>query len=103
MQSISPCCPLFLFHVHNAANAITLLHVVERSSNISEWLSVSDELIDLELALHVVVNQIGELCTSFDAAKCTTLPDTSGDKLERWQGVSKKTILFPGAKGTYVS
>lgn len=43
-----------------------------------------DELVDLQLALHVVVNQIRELSAAFDAAEGAAFPDTAGDELECW-------------------
>jgi hypothetical protein len=43
---------------------------------------VGDELVDLQLALHVVVDQVGKLSAALDATEGTTLPHTAGDKLE---------------------
>ena len=43
---------------------------------------MSDELVDLELAAGVVVDEAGELAAALDAAEGTALPDTSGDELE---------------------
>lgn len=73
---------LCLSHVYHATNTITLLHDIERLVNILQSLSVSDKLIDLELALHVVINQIWELSSTFNATKSRSTPNTSSDKLK---------------------
>ena len=44
-----------------------------------------DELVDLEVALHVVCDQAGELCAALDTAECAALPHATGDELE-WAG-----------------
>jgi len=49
---------------------------------------VSDELIDLELAIKVILHQTGQLSAALDAAERTALPDTTGDELECCSGVS---------------
>ena len=43
---------------------------------------MSDEFVDLELALQVVVNEIWELGAAFDTAKSAAFPYTTGDQLE---------------------
>jgi len=73
---------LSLPHIDNAADAITLLHIVECGSDVVERLAVGDELINLQLALHVIVDQVGKLGASFDTTESTTPPDTAGDELE---------------------
>lgn len=42
-----------------------------------------DELVDLEVAIHVVGDETGELGAALDAAEGAALPHTSGDELER--------------------
>ena len=41
-----------------------------------------DELVNLKLAGHVVVDEVGELSTALDTTESTSLPDTTGDELE---------------------
>lgn len=43
---------------------------------------MGDELVDLEVALHVVGDKAGELSTALDTAEGASLPYTSGDELE---------------------
>ena len=71
-----------LVHVDDAADAVTSLHVLEGGVDLVERLSVGDELIDLELAGHVVVDEVGELSAALDTTESTSLPDTAGDELE---------------------
>jgi hypothetical protein len=47
---------------------------------------MGDELIDLELAVHVVGDEAGELCAALDAAEGAAFPDAAGDELEGWMG-----------------
>ena len=58
------------------------MHIVEGVVDAGEVLSVGDELIDLELAGHVVVDKTAHLAAALDAAKSTAFPDTAGDELE---------------------
>jgi len=43
---------------------------------------VRDELVDLELAGHVIVDQVGKLSTALDTTKGAAFPYTAGDELE---------------------
>jgi hypothetical protein len=43
---------------------------------------VGNELIDLELPRHVIVDEAGELRAALNAAERATLPYTTGDELE---------------------
>lgn len=36
-----------LFHIHDTADTVTLLHLLEGSVDVGEWLAVGDELINL--------------------------------------------------------
>ena len=71
-----------LAHVDDAADAVTSLHVLEGGVDLVERLSVGDELVDLELAVHVVVDEVRELSAALDTTESTSLPDTTGDELE---------------------
>ena len=50
MQSVFP-------HVHHTADTVAGLHVLERLVDLGERLAVRDELVDLQTAAHVVVDQ----------------------------------------------
>jgi hypothetical protein len=43
---------------------------------------VSDELVDLELAVHIVVDQTTHLSAALDTTECTSLPDATSNELE---------------------
>jgi len=47
-------------------------------------LAVSDELVDLEFAGHVVVDETGKLRATLDTAEGAALPSATGDELECW-------------------
>lgn len=71
-----------LAHVDDAADAVTSLHVSEGGVDLVERLSVGDEFIDLQLAGHVVVNEVGKLGAALDTTESASLPDTTSNKLE---------------------
>jgi len=73
---------LRLSHVHNTTNAVTSLHIAEGLVDLVERLPVRDELVNIELAVHVVLYKIGQLRAAFDTAKSTTLPNAASDELE---------------------
>lgn len=78
-------CPdLDLPHVNHASNAITSVHVVEGLVDAREVLSVGDELVDLQLAAHVVVDEAAHLTATLDTAESAALPHAAGDELECW-------------------
>jgi hypothetical protein len=60
-------------HVNDTTNTISLLHCLKSRIDLWKRLTVSDKLIDLELALHVIVNQVGELSAALNSAKSTPL------------------------------
>ena len=43
---------------------------------------MGDELVNLEVAIQVVVNEVGKLGTALDTTEGASLPDTASDKLE---------------------
>lgn len=71
-----------LAHVDDAANAVACLHVAEGLVDACQRLAVSDELVDLELAIEVVLDEVGKLSAALDTAESATLPYTAGDELE---------------------
>jgi hypothetical protein len=58
------------------------MHIVEGSVDVRQWLSMRNELVHLQLAVHIVGHEIRELCPPLDASERATLPYTAGDKLE---------------------
>jgi hypothetical protein len=71
-----------VLHVYNTANTVTLLHQVEGIVDLVEGFTVGDELINLELAVHVVVNEVRKLGAALDATKGAAFPYTARDQLE---------------------
>lgn len=71
-----------LFHIHNAAHTVSLLHLLKGSVDGRQRLPVGDELVHLELAVEVVVHQTGQLRATLDATEGAALPDTAGNQLE---------------------
>jgi hypothetical protein len=69
-------------HVDDTANAVALLHDFKSWVNVLQSLSVCDELVNLELAFHVVVDQIWKLAAALDTTESTTSPNSASDKLE---------------------
>lgn len=62
------------------------MHVLESLVDLTKRAAVGDELVDLDLSLHVVVNDSRKLGAALDTAKGAALPDTASDKLERTGG-----------------
>ena len=73
---------LILLHVQHGADAVALLHDLEGLVDLGERLAVRDELVDLEAALEVVLDQVGQLAAALDAAEGAALPDAARDELE---------------------
>lgn len=57
----APPLKLLFTHVNNTADAVAGMHVVERLVDFGQGLSVSNKLVDLQLAVHVVGNKAGQL------------------------------------------
>lgn len=73
-------------HVHHTPDAIPRLHVLKRGVDLVQRLPVRDELVDFQLARHVVVDQVRELRAALDAAERAPFPHAAGDELECWLG-----------------
>jgi len=75
--------PLHLLpHVHHAPNAITGLHVPESLVDSVQRLAVGDELVNLELAIQVVLDETGKLGSALNTTESAALPHTTCNKLE---------------------
>lgn len=59
---------------------------MESAVDAAEGLAVGDELVDLERAVHVVVDEVGELGAALDAAEGAALPHAASDELECCEG-----------------
>lgn len=58
------------------------MHIVESIVDATQVLAMSNELVDLELAAHVVVDETTHLAAALDTTKSTALPYAAGDELE---------------------
>lgn len=75
----------------DAADAVTLLHLVECAVDVCDKLPVRDEFVHLQFASYVVVHQRRKLRAALDAAKGASFPHAASDKLEGWGEVN---LLF---------
>ena len=92
----------YLFHVDNATNTVTLLHLVEGAVDSTQRLAVSNELVHLELAVQVVVHKARQLGAALDATEGTSLPDTTGNKLECCEELAQPKPSRKEKEKTYV-
>jgi hypothetical protein len=69
-------------HIDDATDTVSSLHLLKSRVDIRQWLAVSDEFVNLESTLGVIVNQGWELAAALDSAKGTSFPDATGDELE---------------------
>ena len=73
-------------HIHHTPDTIARLHILKRGIDILQRLPVRDELVDFQLARHVIVHQVRELRAAFDAAKGAAFPYAASHELEGWSG-----------------
>jgi len=59
-----------------------MMHDIKSLVDILQRKVVSDEFINLDLSIHVVLNKARQLGTSLHATECRAAPDTSSHKLE---------------------
>ena len=67
----------------NAADALAFVHQFEGFVDVIEAHGVRDEIIELELTLQVAFNNAGQLGAALDPTEGGSLPDATGDELER--------------------
>ena len=84
---IQPCRTRELLVVQHGADAVALLHELKGLVDGGQRLAVGDELVHLEAAVEVVLDEVGELAAALDAAKGAALPDAARDQLECCDGV----------------
>ena len=63
-------------------NTFARVHVVEGSVDISQRLSVGNELVDLQFPIHIVRHEIWKLCPAFDTSKRAPFPNAACNELE---------------------
>lgn len=61
------------------------MHIVESLVYTAKVLTMRDELVNLELAILVVGDEIGELSAAFDTTEGAAFPASAGDELESWE------------------
>ena len=92
-----------LAHIHHAADAVSSLHRLKPEIDILQRLAVSDELIHLQLASHVIIYQPRELRASLDSTERAALPHAARDELECYEPLAHVSPLAEYVKGeTYV-
>src|SRR6185503_13534468 len=70
--------------VHDdAADRVAAMHEVEALVDAGERQRVRDEIVDVDLLLHVPVDDLRHLGAALDAAEGRALPDAAGHELER--------------------
>ena len=74
--------PLDLPHVNDTPNAASIMHIVERLVDARQVLAVGNELVNLQLAIHVILDKAAHLRATLDTAESAALPDTAGDELK---------------------
>ena len=67
---------------------------MEGGVDISQWLSMCNELIDLQLAIQVVSHEVWKLCPALDASKGTAPPNATRDELESWTVGSARCFML---------
>src|SRR5256714_1501004 len=67
----------------DAPDAFAFVHQVEPLVDVRQWHGVGDHRIDLDLSLHVPVDDSRHVGAAARPAECRSLPDAAGDQLER--------------------
>src|SRR5690606_4711607 len=68
---------------HDAANRFTFVHQIEGIVDLLERHRMGDEIVDVDLALHVPVHDLRYVGASTRTTERSALPHASGDELER--------------------
>src|SRR5690349_11635672 len=67
----------------HGSDAFTAMHELERLVDALEWQNVGDHGIDLDLAAHVPVDDLGHIGAAASAAKGSAAPHSAGHQLKR--------------------
>src|SRR5665213_3591078 len=79
-----PWCLTFLISEHDdRTDRLALMHQIESLVDLLELEHVGDHRIDLDLAVHVPVDDLRDVGAAARAAERRALPDPAGDQLER--------------------
>src|SRR5580704_19587872 len=83
-----PGCPTYVIAgVHlihdDAADALALVHQVERLGDVGKRHGVGDHRVDFDLFLHVPIDDLRHVGAAAGAAEGGAAPDPAGDQLER--------------------
>src|SRR5690606_8843322 len=81
-----------LREAHDGPDRLALVHQVEGLVDRRERTAVRDQGIDLDLALHVPVDELRDVAAPARAAEGAAAPDPARDELER-----ARRDLLPGA------
>lgn len=73
---------LNLRHIQDRPDTVALLHHLEGVVDLAQLLTVGDELVDLQLAVQVVLNEPRQLRPTLDTTESASLPLATCDKLE---------------------
>src|SRR5271166_2548819 len=68
---------------HYTPDRLSFMHQVKRPVDVGERHGVSDHRVDLDLAVHVPVDDLGYVGAPARAAEGGAAPDSSGHELER--------------------
>src|SRR6185437_4499630 len=68
---------------HHAPDRFTFVHQVEGVVDPVEWHGVGNQIVDIDLAVHVPVDDLRHVGAAARAAEGGALPDAAGDELER--------------------
>ena len=85
IATTSPYLNLNCSHIDYTSNTVPSLHGFKPAVDLAQRLPVRDELIHLQLAGQVIVDEIRQLGAAFDAAEGATAPDAAGDELEGYK------------------
>src|SRR5215211_7301491 len=85
-KTLEDCCLKPSLKLHDAADGFAAMHQVEGRVDLLQRHGVGDEVVDVDLALHVPVYDLGHVGAAPSAAECAALPDPPGDELERARG-----------------
>src|SRR4029077_1450759 len=67
----------------DAPDALAFVHQVEPLVDVRQWHGVSDHRVDLDLSLHVPVDDFRHVGAAARPAECRSFPNPAGDQLER--------------------
>src|SRR6266851_4672502 len=82
LRCFMPTCRRPLIH-DDRADRLAARHQVEALVDALQWQGVGDQRVDLDLAVHVPVDDLRHVGAAARAAEGRALPDAAGDELER--------------------